>query len=135
MRRLPFPVALALVLVLGVACGSGGAGGGSGTGDGPMATIRGKVTSGPQCPVIVAGSPCPDRPWTGTVEVRTPAGATVVSAETTADGSFSVAVAPGTYDVVALTQGMGPASSKPTRVSASAGATTSVRLTVDTGIR
>ncbi len=134
MRRLGFVSSFALLLMVSAACGGGGTSG-SGSGGGVTGTIRGTVTSGPQCPVAIAGSPCPDRPWEGTVDVRSTDGTTVDSATTSPDGTFTVAVAPGTYDLVARTQGMGPPTARAVRVTVASGATTNVELTVDTGIR
>lgn len=87
------------------------------------------------CPVVQAGSPCPDRPWQGTVRVSTPSG--LVVAETTTDrldGAFSLPLGPGTYDVIPVTLD-GPPTAKSRRVQVTDGAWTTVALRVDSGIR
>ena len=52
----------------------------------PVGTVRGTVLSGPRCPVVVAGSPCPDRPWIGEVSASTLDGEVVSSVQTGATG-------------------------------------------------
>jgi hypothetical protein len=120
-----------LLLLLGLcltlpACGHPASGGG--------ASIRGSVTSGPQCPVAVAGSPCPDQPWVGVIRVLTLEGARVGEVHTAADGTFAIDVEPGTYQVVAVTSG-GPGGARPEQVQVPPGAQARVHLQVDTGIR
>jgi hypothetical protein len=63
--------------------------------------IQGRVTIGPQCPVVMAGSPCPDAPLAATITVSSTDGQEVASIETPRDGTFRIALAPGTYVVEA----------------------------------
>lgn len=109
---------------------------GASSGDDPVARsgIRGVVTAGPQCPVVVQGSPCPDRPWSGTVRVATPDGDTVSEVETDARGGFSVDLEPGSYEVLAVTGGR-PPNASPEAVEVEVDTFTEVTLVVDTGIR
>jgi hypothetical protein len=95
--------------------------------------IFGAVTAGPTCPVEMQGSPCPPGLWTGEVTATDVSGR--VFRTTTDDrGSYSLALAPGSYQVVPVTSG-GPPFGKPTSVVVVAGAMQRVDLTVDTGIR
>jgi hypothetical protein len=124
MRRLLAPLAAALVLLVG--CDRHAA-------DAPSAAIRGNVVAGPTCPVQREGSPCPPRPWTGSVEATDEDGRSY-SATTTNDGSFSLSVPPGSYTVVAVT-GSGLPRGVPQTVTLSTGAQQTITLVVDTGIR
>jgi hypothetical protein len=123
---LPF---LSLVVIL-AACGHGAPDGGGVAGS----SIRGSVTSGPQCPVAVAGSPCPDQPWVGVVRILTPGGTQVGEVRTASDGTFAIDVEPGTYQVVAVTSG-GPGGARAERVEVPVSSQVRVHLRVDTGIR
>ena len=99
----------------------------------PVGTVRGTVLSGPRCPVVVAGSPCPDRPWIGEVSAATLDGEVVSSAQTGRDGVFTLDLAPGTYRLTALATAPGRGSSRTVEVVANE--PVSVTLEVDTGIR
>jgi Carboxypeptidase regulatory-like domain len=118
-------VALALSLA---ACGQG-----EGAGDGTSG-IRGRAIAGPSCPVEVQGTPCPDRPYEGTViatESTTGEGFTV---ETDQDGRFELALAPGTYEVSIVSETQ-PPFAKPQTVTVDESAFTEIVVAVDTGIR
>ncbi len=90
------------------------------------------MTAGPQCPVLQAGSPCPDAPWNGRIHIT---GGDAVDLEITTfnDGRFSIAIEPGTYRVEA--EVTGPATSSPVTVEVPGQGYAEVTLTVDTGIR
>ena len=119
---------LVLALVLGLtACGGGE------TGDGSSG-IRGQALAGPQCPVEVAGSPCPDAPWQGTVVAIDTSSGDRYSVETDDEGRFELRLAPGSYEVT-IDAETSPPSAKPQTVSVAAGAFTDVTVSVDTGIR
>ena len=123
MRRL-----LVLVLAFGVtACGGGE------TGDGASG-IRGRALAGPQCPVEVAGSPCPDAPWQGTVVAIETSSGDRYSVETDDEGRFELPLPPGSYEVT-IDAEVSPPVAKPQTVSVAAGAFTDVTVSVDTGIR
>lgn len=125
---------LALVALLPAGCGEDGRAGSS-----VMSGVTGRVQLGPQCPVEIAGTPCPDRPASGatvTVARRLPgesyAGGEVVASTTTdADGSYRVAIRPGTY-VVTADAGM---SCEVMDAQVDADAYTDVDVACDTGIR
>ena len=120
----------ALILVLGVvalACG------GPNPGASP-AGIRGQALAGPQCPVEVEGSPCPDLPWEGTVVATDVATDEAFTATTDAEGRFELRLAPGTYDV-SIVVATAPPSATPQTVAVEAGTFTEIVVAVDTGIR
>lgn len=132
LRRSKFPmrrIALlaAFVSLLAVACADGSA---AGVGSG----IRGKVLIGPQCPVEQEGSPCPDKPFEGTVQVTTESGRPVDSVRSDRNGSFEIELQPGAY-VVTVVGLEGPTFAKPITVTVRSGQMTAVTVLVDTGIR
>lgn len=118
------PVVLVLVLA---ACGGGG-------GAEPGTGIEGFVSLGPQCPVVTLDSPCPDLPFVGDVQATSPDG-TVTTVTTDAQGRFTVDLVPGSYTLVALTDGGGPPTPIPQSVVVEQGSYTQVTLQVDSGIR
>jgi hypothetical protein len=121
MRR----VAILVVLSMAVACTSDA---GS-----PSGGIEGRVTIGPTCPVEQAGSPCPPGAWTGTVRATSSDGA-VHETATASDGSYRLALAPGTYTVTPVVAGGGPPTAKPATVTV--GTTMQqLDLQLDSGIR
>lgn len=120
-------LAAAFLLTL-VACGNGGD-------VQPGTGIRGTVSVGPQCPVEQANSPCPDVPFEGDVEV-TSADGSVWRVTTDAQGRFTIDLVPGSYTVVAKTDGSGgPPTPIPMTAVVRQGSYTQVTLEVDTGIR
>jgi hypothetical protein len=96
--------------------------------------VAGVALVGPACPVVRLDTPCPDKPWEGTVAVQTPLGAEVARVETDAAGRFRFDLAPGDYVVVSLTNGVfpSPASAEVTVV---AGQVAEIQLLLDSGIR
>jgi hypothetical protein len=124
MKRLM--VLSALLGVLAPACGGSAGAAASG--------IRGVVVLGPQCPVVQEGSPCPDKPFEGTVAVTTVAGRLVGTTRSGADGRFEIRVDPGTYLVAAIDlQGIN--FSKPVTVEVRTARMSEATVLVDTGIR
>jgi len=114
-----------VVLCVCAACGSGASAPGGG--------VQGRVTSSPTCPVEIQGSACPPAVWTGTVRATASDGA---AHETTtgADGSYRLALQPGTYTVTPVVAGGGPPTAKPITVVVTDSMQT-VDLQVDSGIR
>ena len=97
-----------------------------------VGTVAGTVLSAPSCPVERLASPCPPRPVVGaTVAFRGPTSRTV---RTGAGGRFTAHVPAGTYTVTATNTG-GLRTTATRTVTVRAGATVSVRLVVDSGIR
>jgi hypothetical protein len=121
-RRARFLVA-AVVLA---AC-AGGAGAGS-------SGIRGRAMAGSQCPVVVEGSPCPDRPWRGTVVATKVGTGERSTVETDPLGRFELMLEPGTYEIT-IDAGAGLPFAEPRTVTVVAGEFTHVDVAVDTGIR
>lgn len=130
MRSSAIAVSASLVLVL-AACGGEQAD----PADAPAGGVRGVVTSGPQCPVVVAGSPCPDRWWQGTVRISATQGDVVREVETDDRGRFEIALGAGSYVVVAVTDPERMSTASPQTVTVVDGAWAVVTLLVDTGIR
>jgi carboxypeptidase family protein len=96
--------------------------------------VRGTVRSGPSCPVVIVGSPCPDRPFVGAVSASDTNGE-IARVQTDAHGRFRMPLAPGHYTLVAVVAGGGPPTAKPETVRVRVGRFTRVTLTVDTAIR
>jgi hypothetical protein len=118
-------VAILAVLSICIGCASGAGA--------PAGGIEGRVTTGPTCPVQREGSPCPPGTWTGTVRATSSDGATHEST-TGSDGSYRLALEPGTYTVTAVVEGAGPPFAEP--VTVTVGSTMQrLDLQVDTGIR
>jgi hypothetical protein len=107
--------------------------GGEGEGDGTSG-IRGRALAGPQCPVEIQGSPCPDRPFRGTVIATETATGDASTVETDAEGRFELALAPGIYEVSIVSESQ-PPFAKPQTVEVRPGAYTTITVSVDTGIR
>jgi hypothetical protein len=64
----------------------------------PRSGIEGRVTIGPQCPVLEEGVPCPDRPYQAELRVlEESSGRVVVTFTSGADGRFRVDLPPGRY--------------------------------------
>lgn len=120
-------IALLLVAIL-AACGDG-------TGDGDGASgIRGRAIAGPQCPVEMAESPCPDLPWEGTVVASATDSGETFTTSTDADGRFEMSLRPGTYEVTIDAASTPPTAASQT-VTVEDGSFTEIEVFVDTGIR
>ena len=130
MRSLAVALTASLALML-VACG----GDAPDPTEAPTGGVRGVVTAGPQCPVVVAGSPCPDRPWRGTVRISAAQGDVVREVETDDRGRFEIALDAGSYVVVAVTEPERMSTGSPQTVSVTDGGWAEVTLLIDTGIR
>lgn len=104
------------------------------TGDGKSG-IMGKISLGPTCPVVrLEGDVCQDKPYQGTVAVRTSDGIKEVTKFTSdAEGNFKVSLAPGDYLLVSAS-GSRPFA-KPQTVTVKESEFTSVTVSFDTGIR
>ena len=118
---------VAAAFVALVACG------GDGAGD-DASGIRGHALAGPQCPVEMANSPCPDLPWEGTIVATDTGSGERFTATTDAEGRFELALEPGTYEVT-IDAGSDLPSAKPQSVTVTDGAFAEIAVTVDTGIR
>lgn len=103
----------------------------------PKGTLNGEVLAGPTCPVERAEQPCPPKPLPNRVVlVKTTEGTVVAQVTTDQQGRFTIALAPGTYDLfVASEAGQFPIQREPQRVTVLAGQTQQVQIMLDTGIR
>ena len=107
--------------------------GGAGAGD-DTSGIRGRALSGPQCPVEVEGSPCPDLPYEGTVIVTDTESGEEFTVETDSEGRFELSLEPGTYEVSIVSE-TSPPFAKPQTVTVEPEAFVEIVVSVDTGIR
>ncbi len=126
--------ALAIVCLglVATACASSIREGPAGSGNG----VEGTVLFGPLCPVERADSPCPPKPIAAEITVTTRAGQTVSSGVSSSDGTYRIALSPGTFTLTARAPGSGAFGvSKPVDVVVVLGRYTHVDLMVDSGIR
>ncbi|MEX0801047.1 MAG: hypothetical protein WD379_07520 [Dehalococcoidia bacterium] len=99
--------------------------------------IEGQALIGPQCPVVVEGTPCPDEPFQAIIDVwnaeRTERVATFESGE---EGRFRLALPPGDYylDPQPPSAG-GPPTGEPQEVTVPPGRFLEVTISYDSGIR
>jgi hypothetical protein len=126
-------LAFVLTAVLSVGgCGPDGATGSSG----PAADsgISGLTVAGPQCPVQIAGQPCPPKPVSARVVVEDAAGHQVTAFTSDPQGRFRVQLPAGEY-VLVSSGDPGSLLLKPVQVTVLAGRYADVQLMFDTGIR
>ena len=127
--------ALAFVLTAVLCVGGCGPDGATGS-SAPAADsgVSGVTVAGPQCPVQIAGQPCPPKPISAHVVVQDAAGHQLTSFTSDADGRFHVPVPPGNY---VLVSGGDPGAPflKPVQVTVPVGGYVDVQLMLDTGIR
>ncbi|MFQ5569848.1 MAG: hypothetical protein ACE5G0_09250 [Rhodothermales bacterium] len=106
------------------------------TDDALDAGLEGRVLAGPQCPVVIEGRPCPDKPFRATFEVFDNQEERVTTFQSDDDGYFKVSLLPGIYKII-------PDASAPIinpriqvkEVTVQAHHFTQVTLLFDTGIR
>lgn len=65
----------------------------------PDSGIEGQALAGPQCPVVRAGSGCPDLPLKATVDVVKADRSEKTTFDTDENGRFRVSLAPGDYHI------------------------------------
>lgn len=129
-------LALSLCVIGGLLSSVAGCGATHSGGDQPprqFGTLRGIAVAGPQCPVEMAGHPCPPKPAAVEITVTDPAGKVVTTFRSGIDGKFSVQLPLGTYTLTSR-QPRAPYLT-PVTVRVSAGSDTELRLLLDTGIR
>jgi hypothetical protein len=131
------PALFVLLVMTGCAAqGSGAVGDTGGTRPSLDSGIRGVTVAGPQCPVEIAGSPCPDKPLAAAFDVQAPNGDVVAHARSGDDGKFLVVLQPGHYVVNPGPPASGPFPvGKPVDVVVRPHRFTRVTVTYDTGIR
>ena len=94
----------------------------------------GSVLAGPTCPVERAGQPCPPQPVAAEVDGRDANGRTVASTHTDSAGHYRLALAPGSYILVAVTGTTFPRCPA-TPVTVTPGPAVRQDVNCDTGIR
>jgi hypothetical protein len=107
------------------------AGNGTATGNG---TVTGVVTAGPTCPVQRADVPCPPRPLQVDVVGRDRTGDEAARAHSAADGSFTMSLPAGYYELEVVTSD-GVMRCPARGVDVVAGATVRADIACDTGMR
>jgi hypothetical protein len=137
MRR--YRPASRLLAVLGLALAAvlnlGGCGPGTQTGSPALDSgISGLTVAGPQCPVEIAGQPCPPKPVSARVAVQDAAGQQLTAFDSDAQGRFRLPLSPGAYVLVSSGDPGGPLL-KPVQVTVLAGQYVELQLMLDTGIR
>lgn len=103
----------------------------------PQSGVEGVVLSGPNCPVVQEGSPCPDTPAEAEIQVTDPSTQEVIGiTRSGTDGRFRIGLPPGELVLLALplNSRLAP-SGKPVPVTVVAGRFVTVTLYIDTGIR
>jgi hypothetical protein len=96
--------------------------------------IIGTASVGPTCPVQRIDSPCPDRPFEGTIVALDARGREVARTTSDAQGRFTISLPPGNYVISALVSGPLPLP-KPVNVTVAPGLFVRVELHLDSGIR
>jgi hypothetical protein len=98
------------------------------------AGVEGQVLIGPMCPVVQAGTPCPDQPFQATLTFLDQNGNTVSRTQSDAQGKFRVSLPPGTYTL--RPEPANAIAHAPEQiVSVVAGQSVTVTITYDSGIR
>ena len=102
------------------------------------ATLSGRVTAGPTCPVVTnpPDPNCADRAVQGAeLVIEDQEGSEVARATSGADGAFSVALAPGTYRIVPQPVEGLMGTAEPVEIQIVVGEPVLVEIVYDTGIR
>ncbi|MGI8613528.1 MAG: carboxypeptidase-like regulatory domain-containing protein [Nocardioidaceae bacterium] len=133
-RRLYRNVLVAgMLLAVVAACGTA-ASGGSGGSARPTAQLTGHVLVSPTCPVERPGSACSPAPVADALVQLMRGDAVVAQTRTSPGGAFRLTVDPGAFTVRVSNPGRYP--SQATRqVTLTSGATATLRLVLDSGIR
>jgi hypothetical protein len=97
--------------------------------------VEGRVTIGPMCPVVQQGTECPDAPYTAVLVVEDERGREIARIESGADGSFQIALSPGTYQIVPQPGDSGLPWAQPVPFTVVAGEWALVDIAYDSGIR
>jgi hypothetical protein len=122
--------ALVLIVVMLTVCGSGA------DGRTELGRVRGIVLLGPTGPVESSTSPCPDRPLADAlVRAVGDDGRIASQGVTDAAGRFELALAAGDYSIRVDVADDPVRSASPVDAHVEPGRTTSISVTVDSGIR
>jgi len=126
MRKAPFAAALAaLALAAAPAWGQTA-----------PASLNGRVVGAGRCsvPLGATDNTCPDRPFATTLLIQSPDGQQVASVSTADDGTFSVDLPPGSYQVEPLLADGSPPATGPIAVDVPVDPVSGVTIRVDGGI-
>ncbi|HLB63531.1 MAG TPA: hypothetical protein VJJ46_01715 [Anaerolineales bacterium] len=126
LRAQPYGLALACALLL-AACASAPPAVDSG--------IEGTVWIGPMCPVVIAGTECPDQPYQAELEVLAADGAVLATVESDGRGRYRVGLPAGEYTLVPLSPAAGIPSASPIPFTVMPGEWTRLDVHYDSGIR
>jgi hypothetical protein len=96
--------------------------------------VFGVVLAGPTCPVETADEPCPPRPVDATIDAQDAKGDVLASTRTDTAGHYSLALASGSYTIVAST-GAGLPMCQPVTITVTSGPPIRTDISCDTGIR
>ena len=99
--------------------------------------IEGTVLSGPSCPVVQAGSPCPDRPISAPIKITRLSDGEATTITSDDEGRFRINEPAGDYEVTPLPiagQAL-PAPGQSQQVTVEAGQFAEVTISYDSGIR
>jgi hypothetical protein len=96
--------------------------------------IEGQAVIGPQCPVQVKGTECPDQPYPTTITILDEQGGEVTRVQTDEKGQFHVPLPPGTYTLKPEAGNPLPTANEQT-VTVKGGEFTRVGISYDSGIR
>jgi hypothetical protein len=97
--------------------------------------IVGQVTIGPMCPVVQAGSPCPDKHYQAALTVlASPSRTRVLQFQTDSNGLYRITLAPGEYILHPESPGVMPHAGEIPFV-VHAGQFTRLDVSYDSGIR
>ena len=132
--RLTAVLGLAVAVLLSLAGCGPGTPADSSTPQAVDSGIAGVTVAGPQCPVQVAGQPCPPKPVSAHVVVEDAAGRQLAAFMSDAQGRYRVALPPGEYVLVSGNDPGGPLL-KPVQVTVVGGRYVDLQLMLDTGIR
>jgi len=97
--------------------------------------LEGRVWIGPMCPVVVAGTECPDQPLAAELDVADADGDIVATARSGEDGRYRVSLEPGEYTLIPRSPAAGLPFAEPIPFAVAAGETTFVDVHYDSGIR
>jgi hypothetical protein len=97
--------------------------------------IQGTALIGPACPgPVQVDNPCPDQPYQGVLILLDAAGNIAAEIQTNQDGSFQVALPPGTYRITTAPGKMLPVSPAE-EIRVEPGQYTAVQISFDSGMR
>jgi hypothetical protein len=98
--------------------------------------VEGTIRMGPMCPVVQAGSPCPDQPLQARLVVQSVKGKEIAEGTSDAQGKFRIALKAGEYVLVPEAgSAAGLLSAAPQPFEVEAGLWTTVDVFYDTGLR